>query len=224
MTLLAGGTLVDDGQVLLTSSKTFAGSLSGSGDLTVSGTGDLILNGAGSAFTGHAVISGGTIELATSGAIGTGSVVFGAGTASETLRIDAADAPAAGGTFANTIYHFSGSNDFIDLPSIAFVSGANATVSGSTLVLTDGGETYKFKLAGTIGGSFRVTSNGHGGTLIDPEALTPKVIDPKALAFAHAAAAFAPSHAAIAALASGTSSAGSTPFLHAIALAGAGEH
>ena len=43
-----------------------------------------------------------------------------------------------------------GANDFIDLRSIAFVSGATASVSGSTLVLTDGGNTYKFKLAGSI--------------------------------------------------------------------------
>jgi autotransporter passenger strand-loop-strand repeat protein/autotransporter-associated beta strand protein len=210
MTLLAGGKLVDDGSVVLTASKTFAGSLSGSGDLTVSGTGDLILNGAGSAFTGHAVISGGTIELATSGAIGTGKVVFGAGTASETLRIDAADAPAAGGTFANTIYHFSGSNAFIDLRSIPFVSGASATVSGSTLVLTDGGKTYKFKLAGTIGGSFPVTSDGHGGTLIDPQVT----------GFVQAAATFAPTAAGPLSPISSGGAHGFAELLHATASAG----
>ena len=167
LALLSGGKLIDNGLVLVAGTHTFAGALSGSGSLSEVGPGSLILSGAGSAFSGKAVISGGTIELATSGAIGTGSVVF-AGAGSATLQIDAADAPAAGGTFANTISNFSGANDFIDLRSIAFVSGASATVSASTLVLSDGGHTYKFKLAGSIGGAFPVTSDGHGGTLIDP--------------------------------------------------------
>jgi hypothetical protein len=94
--------------------------------------------------------------------------VFAAGTGSQTLQIDAADAPAAGGTFANTISGFSGANDFIDLRSIAFATGASATVGGGVLTLVDGGKTYKFTVAGSIGSVFPVTSDGHGGTLIDP--------------------------------------------------------
>jgi len=57
-----------------------------------------------------------------------------------------------------------------------------------------------------------VLSDGHGGTLIDP----------KAIAFAQTAAAFAPVDAAKTALVSSTSPAGQTPFLHATASAGAG--
>ena len=80
------------------------------------------------------------------------------------------------------------------------------------LVLTDGGETYTFTLAGGIAGAYPVLSDGHGGTLIDP----------KALAFTHTAAAFAPSDAARTALVSSTSPAGQTPFAHAAASAGHG--
>jgi autotransporter passenger strand-loop-strand repeat protein/autotransporter-associated beta strand protein len=171
LSLLSGGALVDDGEVVDAAARTYAGALSGSGALAVIGTGDLILSGDGSAFAGSAVINGGTLELATSGAIGTGGVVFGGGTASHTLRIDTADAPAAGGTFANVISNFSGSNDFIDLRGLAFVSGASATVSGGVLTLSDGGHAYKFDLGGSIGSAgtlYPVTSDGHGGALIDP--------------------------------------------------------
>jgi hypothetical protein len=158
-------------------------------------------------------------------------------TGSAVLQIDAADAPPAGGTFANTLSNFSGADDYIDLPSIAYVSGASATVSGLTLVLSDGGKTYKFKLSGTMAGAYPVLSDGHGGTLIDPTAarapwaigpepidphpIDAKAIDPRVLAFTHALAGFAPSDAA-AALVSGASPTGETPFLHATASAGAG--
>jgi hypothetical protein len=86
------------------------------------------------------------------------------------LQIDAADAPAAGGTFADIISNFNGANEEIDLPSIAYVSGASATVVGHTLVLKDGGKSYTFDIAGAVAGAYPVTSDGHGGTLIDPRA------------------------------------------------------
>jgi autotransporter passenger strand-loop-strand repeat protein len=183
--LSSGGSLVDDGAVRVAAARTFRGAMSGSGALAVLGSGDLVLSGDGSAFAGSAVINGGTIELATSGAIGSGGVVFGGGTGSHTLQIDA---PAAGGTFANVISNFSGTHDFIDLRGLAYVAGASATVSGGVLTLSDGGHTYKFDLAGAIGSAgtlYPVTSDGHGGTLIDPRVAT----------FAQAAAAFSPTAA-----------------------------
>jgi hypothetical protein len=84
------------------------------------------------------------------------------------------------------------------------------------LVLSDGGATYKFKLAGGTG-AYTVVGDGHGGTLIDPPAL-----DAAVARFAQAAAAFAPSDAANAAMVSGTSPTAQTPFAHAAASAGAG--
>jgi hypothetical protein len=128
------------------------------------------------------------------------------------LQIDAADAPKAGGTFANVISNFNGVNEDIDLTSIAFVSGAAAAISGSTLVLTDGGETYSFDIAGGTAAGYSVTSDGHGGTLIDPSAAL----------FAQTAAAFAPADAAKTALASGASPTDHMPLLHATASAAAG--
>jgi len=215
--LLAGGELYDDGVVVFAGAGTLAGTLSGSGQIDETGGGDLLISGAGAAYDGAAVISGGTIELGTAHALGSGYVQFHEpSTGSAVLQIDAADAPAAGGTFANPIYNFSSAGEDIDLRSIAFVAGASATVAGSTLVLSDGGKTYTFDLVGSIGDAYPVLSDGHGGTLIDPRA-----IDPKVVAFAHATAAFAPSDAAKTALVSSTSPGGATPFMHATGSAAA---
>jgi autotransporter passenger strand-loop-strand repeat protein len=171
LSLSAGGVVVDDGEVRIAGAATLGGVLSGSGVLAQTAAGDLLLSGSDAAFTGLTVIEAGTVELATAGALGTGNVQFiEPTTGSAVLQIDAADAPAAGGTFANTIDDFSGANEDIDLRSIAFVSGASASVSGGVLTLTDGGKTYKFNLAGTTAGAYPVLSDGHGGTLIDPVA------------------------------------------------------
>jgi autotransporter passenger strand-loop-strand repeat protein/autotransporter-associated beta strand protein len=213
LTALSGGLVVDDGEARFAGAGTLDGTLAGSGAIVQDGTGDLVLSGAGAAFSGKLAIEGGTVELATSGALGNGYVEFAEpSTGSAVLQIDAAGAPAAGGTFANTIVDFSGAHEDIDLRSIAFVAGATATVSGSTLVLNEGGATYKFKLGGTIAGAYPVLSDGHGGTLIDPQVAR----------FAQTAAAFAPSDAAKTALVSSASPIGQTPLLHATVSAAAG--
>jgi autotransporter passenger strand-loop-strand repeat protein len=171
LALLSGGKLTDDGTVAISGPGTLAGILLGTGSIVETGGGDLLLSGDGAKFAGHAVISGGTIELGASHALGSGSVTFvEPATGSAVLQIDAADAPAAGGTFADIISNFNGANEEIDLPSLAFVSGASATVVGHDLVLKDGGKSYTFDIAGTVAGAYPVTSDGHGGTLIDPVA------------------------------------------------------
>jgi len=209
LALLSGGIVIDNGKVRNTGSGTLAGTLSGSGYVVETTSGVLLLSGNGAAFDGQAVIEGGTIELAKAGALGGGSVDFVApATGSAVLQIDAADAPAAGGTFANVISNFSAAGEDIDLRSIAYVSGASATVIGGVLVLTDGGEAYRFDLADSIAGAYPVLSDGHGGTLIDPEAAR----------FAQTAAAFAPSDAAKTALVSSAAPAVQTPFAHASAV------
>ena len=171
LTVSSGGTLIDNGSAVYSGSTatTFAGALSGSGTVTEQGTGSLVFNGADSGFAGTVVISGGTVELATSGGVGKAAVTFASTAGSATLQIDAADTPAAGTTFSSTLNNFDQTFDGLDLRGVAFVSGATAVVSGTTLVVTDGGKVYDFKLGGTIGASYHVTSDGHGGTLVyDP--------------------------------------------------------
>jgi len=213
LALIAGGVAIDNGEVLIAGAATLAGTLSGSGAVVETGGGNLLLSDSGAPFNGRATISGGTIELATAHALGTGYVQFvEPSSGSAMLLIAAPDAPAAGGMFANVISNFNGASEDIDLRSIAFVAGASATVVGSTLVLTEADKTYKFKLAGSVAGAYSVTSDGHGGTLIDPPAS-----DSDVARFAHAAAAFAPSNAAKTALVSSGSAPGYVPFLHSMA-------
>jgi len=217
LTLLSGGELVDDGEVRIAGDATLAGILSGSGAVIETGGGTLLLSSYGDRdFAGKAAISGGTIELATVGALGSGYAQFvEPSTGSAVLQVDAADAPKAGGTFVNTIDDFSGANEAIDMRSIAFVAGAFATLTGSTLVLHDGGKTYTFDVAGSTATTYSVIGDGDGGTLIDPPAS-----DPAVARFAQTAAAFAPREAAKTALVSSTASVAQTPFAHATASAG----
>jgi hypothetical protein len=224
--------MVDEGEVRIGGAATLDGTLTGSGAIVQTLAGDLVLGAAGTDFSGRVVTEGGTIELASAGAIGTGVAQFvEPATGSAVLQIDAADAPAAGGTFANTIEGFSGVHEQIDLRNLAFVAGASAKVVGSTLVLTDGGKTYSFKLAGGVAGAYPVLSDGHGGTLIDPKAndsqpnkptaVEPQPVVPPAIAFAQAAAAFVPNDASRAALSSSASPLGGPAFLHGVASAAA---
>jgi len=217
LTVLSGGEVVDDGQVRIAGAGTLAGILEGSGVVIETGGGDLVLSSYGDRdFAGKAAISGGTIELGTVGALGSGYVQFVApASGSAVLQIDAADAPAAGKTFVNVLSNFSGSGEEVDLAGLSFVAGATAVVSGSTLVLTDGGQTYAFGLAGTTAASYTVVSATGGGTLIETSAS-------EAVArFTQAAAAFAPT-AAGSALVPGAASSSQTLFAHAAASAGRG--
>jgi autotransporter passenger strand-loop-strand repeat protein len=217
LSLRSGGVLVDNGLVRIGGAGTLAGTLEGWGAVVETGGGDLVLRDDGRRFAGEAEIEGGTIVLAASHALGWGYVEFvQPSTGSAVLQIDAADAPKAGGTFANWIADFSGFGEAIDLRSLAFVSGASAEVVCSTLVLRDGGATYRFDIAGVTAPAYSVTSDGHGGTLIRTTA-----VDPGVARFAQAAAAFAPPAAARVALVS-SSTTGLTPFLHATASATAG--
>jgi len=211
LAVLSGGFLTLDGEVRIAGAGTLDGTLTGSGAVVETGGGDLVLGGSGATFAGKAAISGGTIELASVGAIGGGYVQFVApSTGSAVLQIDAADAPLAGGSFANVISNFSGDGEEIDLTGLTFVTGATAGVKGSILTLNDGGNTYSFDLAGAVGASYTVTSDASGGT----------VIDASTALFIQAAAAFAPVDAATAVLASSISSTAQTPFAHATASAG----
>jgi autotransporter passenger strand-loop-strand repeat protein len=178
VTVSSGGALIENGSAIFSGAVTarLFGVLSGSGTITETGTGStgsLVIGGVGSAFVGVVVISGGTVELATAGGVGKSPVIFASSAASATLLIDAADTPAAGSTFASPLSNFKQTFDALDLRGVAFVSGATAVVTGSKLVVADGGKTYDFALSGTSGSTFQVTTDFHGGALIRPAA-TPK--------------------------------------------------
>jgi len=136
LTLAAGATLIDGGQVLL-ATRTLAGALSGAGQIVeIAANGVLTLSGDGAAFGGKAVISAGGSNWpcpARSAAARWAS--SGAPSSRRRLQIDAAAAPAPGATFANTLSNFNADNKAIDLRGLAFHAGANATLSGGVLTL-----------------------------------------------------------------------------------------
>jgi hypothetical protein len=103
------------------------------------------------------------VELASSGGLHAAVTFSGAKTVAE-LKVDAADQPAAGSTFADALVDFDNSLDQLDLAGLAYVTGATATASGSTLTLSDGGKTYQFTLEGTKSAAYQAISDGAGGT------------------------------------------------------------
>jgi autotransporter-associated beta strand protein len=184
--------LVDDGTVNFSESSSgsasFSGTLSGDGTLVQSGAGILDVSGATSAFDGALIISAGEAALLTSNGLASGSIDFQPGAVSAILQIGALDLPANGGTLAPTIEDFDNTLDGLDL-SLAYSAGATATVSGSTLMLSDGARTVYFKLGGTFASNFSVSTDGEGGTLVTPTYTQP------AMLFAQSIAAMSPARA-----------------------------
>ena len=168
--VLAGGFLMDNGVLDFAGKATglfqIAGQLAGSGVIEEDGPSTLLIAGTTSAFTGEVVISGGAAGLEVATGIGTGSVGFEATSGNATLQIHTADMPPQGATFLSPLVDFNSSTKRVDLLSQAYVSGATATVSGTTLTLIDGAYTAKFKLSASEATRYVVASDGKGGTLI----------------------------------------------------------
>ena len=170
LSVLAGGRVVDNGEIVEISPGpfTWAGTLSGSGILAEGNGGVLALSGAQTAFTGTLQIMDGVVELATASGIGKATIQFAADYTSATLQIDAADTPANGGTYADPLQDFDSALDAVDLRGVAFTAGATATLKNSVLTLVDGSETLHFDLVGEAASAFTVGSDGHGGTTVGP--------------------------------------------------------
>ena len=156
--IVNGGAVFELGAALV-------GALVGSGGVIESG-GSLVVS-SGAAFRGEVVISAGQVELVGAGGVGSSSVDFAAGSSgSARLLIKAVDTPAAGATFASELLNFNQAGDSVFLAGLPDAGGsATAVAHGSTLVLTDGGKTYDFRLGGQIAASYAV-SVLDGDTLI----------------------------------------------------------
>ncbi|MBV9784857.1 MAG: Hint domain-containing protein [Acidisphaera sp.] len=163
---LAGGTLV--ASEAAGGTLTEYGSIQGlSATIIQTGSGTLLLSGTDTFSGGSVIISAGTVELATSGSVGSDTFAFSpAAGGSATLQIDAPATPVNGGTFTDTIANF-GTNDAIDLRGLTFSTGATATLSGSTLIISDGGTTIDLTLSNPGATQYYVHSDGMGGTVIN---------------------------------------------------------
>ena len=112
------------------------------------------------------VVGGGAVQLATAGALQSGTVDFApAASAKATLTVLATD-PLVPGQPAPTLKDFASTSDTLDLASVTYVSGATASISGSVLSLVDGWSTLHFNLTGSVAASYGVTTDGSGGTRI----------------------------------------------------------
>jgi autotransporter-associated beta strand protein len=100
--------------------------------ITVDGAGTVVLS-ATDTFAGGIVLSQGTLDLAASGAAGSGTISL---SNSPVLQIDAAALP-AGGSFANSIDGFV-TGMTLDLTGLDFVTGATAQVTAGVLKVTSG--------------------------------------------------------------------------------------
>jgi hypothetical protein len=140
------------------------GANAGSGSVIDAGAGTVVLSG-GNTYTGGTTISGGGIlELAVSGAAGSGTIAFGG--SGGTLQIDGA--AFTGATFSNTIDQFA-VGDVLDLRGLAFASGATAQYDsgGQILTVSGGGVSEQLTLTNPASTNFATpTTDGSGGTRV----------------------------------------------------------
>ena len=161
----AGQTTVVSDVIADQSGSGGTGSNAGSGKLSIVGPGSVIL-AAANTYSGGTMLSGGTLELAASGAAGSGSIAF-TGDAAATLRLDNAALP-NGGTFANPIAGFAGAH-LLDLAGLPYGPGATAAIFGNTLTVSSNGVTDQFTLLNTdYKTPFLATAvnDGSGGVLV----------------------------------------------------------
>jgi Hint domain/Passenger-associated-transport-repeat len=135
---------------------TFSGAITGSGGVVQDGAGTLVLTGT-NGYGGDTTINAGTLELANSGAAGSGTITFGTN-ANETLQIDGTTMP------SNTIAGFA----FGDTIDLANIQATSATL-GAGEVLTvnqSGGGSVTLQLQGNYAGdTFAVGADGSGSAI-----------------------------------------------------------
>jgi hypothetical protein len=108
----------------------------------------------------HTDLYGGTLEIAATGAAGSGAMRFIGGANPATLVIDKKVA------FDNVISGF-GPADSIDLRGFAFTGSMTDTFNAGTLTVSNGAASASLHLAGAYNASqFTFASDGRGGTLL----------------------------------------------------------
>ena len=194
-TLSLGQAMLTDTLTGTGTTATLSGLIQGVGSLTVAGvtaagtTGTtptpashLTLSGANT-FTGGLNITGGVVELASSGAASSNTIHFADNGANVgVLQIDNAALTGLGTGmehFANTITGLSAvgtttGGDVIDLTGLTYEGAATATYSGTTLTVTEGNASVSLTLTGVpAGDTFAAYQDSHGGTFLVLEGGTP---------------------------------------------------
>lgn len=147
------------------------------------GTGTMTLSHkGGNSYTGGTVLEGGTLNVASHGAVGNNEITFTDGV--QTLKL--ANAALTGHQFSNFIDEF-GVGDRIDFSGLRFVTHAKASFDSGTDILSvkSGNVTDKLTMTDLASLNFQVKNDGHGGTELilqpaSPEKLETSVHDERA--------------------------------------------
>jgi autotransporter-associated beta strand protein len=129
------------------------------GSLVKVGMGRLKLSGARNTYSGGTTLEGGSLDVAVRGAAGAGHISF---LGAAKLKIE--NAALSAHVFANALDGF-GFNDIIDLPRLAFKTGASAVYHANHhLTIHSGTVTDTLTLLTPAGTSFSALNDGYGGT------------------------------------------------------------
>ncbi len=130
------------------------------------GSSGTVVLSASNTFSGGTALNSGTLDLAASGAGGSGAISF---AGASVLRIDAAALTSSGGNnfiFVNAIDNLAGSAT-LDLRSLAYVSASMSDSStGNPLTIGNGTDTVTLTRGGTETNTLNFASDGSGGTFV----------------------------------------------------------
>jgi autotransporter-associated beta strand protein len=158
---------------LVPTSTVGAGDVSGlidglGGSLVKVGHDKLKLSHVFNTYSGGTILEGGTLDLATLGAAGSGDITFGGGAKHniETLMIE--NAALLGHVFTTNNIDFFGKHDVLDLSGLHFHAGASAKYHPATDILDvrSGHVTDILALLSPHGTHFVAAKDGHGGTKV----------------------------------------------------------
>ena len=137
-----------------TGTLTESGTITGSGTLTLNGTGTVVLNGTSPSFSGNTSLSTGQLDINSTGALGSGTLLIAANT---TIDQTAANNP----TISNA-ETWNGSFNYLGQSQNTTLGGAISMPSAITLTVTNDTLTVTGAITGSTNGVFDITKAGNG--------------------------------------------------------------
>jgi hypothetical protein len=163
---LAGQTVTVAGTIADETGSADASGAKGAGGLLLDGGGVLALTVANS-FTGGVTVKSGELDLAVTGAAGSGAISFAnAGSATASLVFETGATPTGTQPFTQSLIGF-GAGDSIDLKGLDYSPAATVSYASGILSLVDNGATLNFNLSAPHTTTFYLHPDGQHGVLIN---------------------------------------------------------